>query len=65
MKTGPVSGQPPPVDKEITSEILASAEQDPKGQSAPGQDGGDKDGPKKEKTEKERTSASDSSTPNT
>ena len=52
-KTGPISGQPPPVSSEATEAIISSAEKDPKGINAPGQDGGDSDAPKKVKTEKE------------
>lgn len=52
-KTGPVSGQPPSVSAEVTNDILASANKDPKGTSAIGQDGGDSEAPKKAKSEKE------------
>ena len=65
MKTGPVTGQPPPVSSEVTEAILKSSEQDPQGQNAPGQDGGDKDAGKKVKTEKERTGPIATSTPPT
>ncbi|KAK3675677.1 hypothetical protein LTR78_004318 [Recurvomyces mirabilis] len=52
-KTGPVSGQPPPLSDEAKSAILDSANGDPKGHNAPGKDGGDQDGEKKVKSEKE------------
>ena len=51
--TGPVTGPPPPVDENSQKDLLAGAQADATGQSAPGKDGGDKDGPKKVKTEKE------------
>ena len=65
IKTGPVTEPPPPVSKEVTSDILANSEKDPKGHNTPGQDGvaAAADGePKKEKTEKERTNNTSSST---
>jgi valyl-tRNA synthetase len=55
MKTGPVSGQPPPVSAEATEAIVSASEKDLQGQNVPGRDGGDAEAPKKEKTAKERT----------
>jgi valyl-tRNA synthetase len=52
-KTGPVTGQPPPVSDESSRDILHAANNDATGQSAPGKDGGDKDAGKKVKSEKE------------
>lgn len=52
-KTGPVSGQPPPVSAEATEALVSASEKDPQGQNAPGRDGGDAEAPKKQKTEKE------------
>lgn len=57
-KTGPITGQPPPVDKDVASDLLGSSEKDPVGQSAPGRDGGDPEAGKKIKSEKERTDSS-------
>ncbi|KAL1302287.1 hypothetical protein AAFC00_002705 [Neodothiora populina] len=37
-KTGPISGQPPPVSSEITDDIMSSAENDLNGTNAPGQE---------------------------
>ena len=54
-KTGPTSGQPPPISSEAKDAIMASSEQDVTGQSAPGRDGGEKGAAKKQKSEKERT----------
>ncbi|KAK0259952.1 hypothetical protein LTR91_000497 [Friedmanniomyces endolithicus] len=53
LKTGPVTGQPPPLSDDAKAAILGAAEDDPKGTNAPGQDGGDKDGDQKVKSEKE------------
>lgn len=53
VKTGPVSGQPPPVSDEAQDQILKASETNGIGQSAPGRDGGDKDASKKVKSEKE------------
>jgi len=53
VKTGPISGQPPPVSDEAQKEILQAAESNGVGQSAPGRDGGDKEAPTKVKSEKE------------
>lgn len=52
-KTGPVSGQPPPLSNDTKAAILEAADGDIKGHNAPGQDGGDKQGEKKEKSERE------------
>lgn len=53
VKTGPVSGQPPPVSEEAQEQILQASETNGIGQSTPGRDGGDKDAGKKVKSEKE------------
>ncbi len=52
-KTGPVTGQPPPLSSETQSAILQAANGDIKGHNAPGQDGGDQHGEKKQKSAKE------------
>ena len=54
-KTGPATGQPPPVSTETAAALVSSSDNDPIGQNAPGKDGGEKDAGKKQKTEKERT----------
>ena len=54
-KTGPISGQPPPVSSETTSALLGAEKKDPLGQHAGGQDGVDKEAGKKVKSEKECT----------
>jgi valyl-tRNA synthetase len=53
VKTGPISGQPPPVSEEVQDQILQASETNGIGQSTPGRDGGDKDAGKKVKSEKE------------
>ncbi|KAK5134371.1 hypothetical protein LTR08_006551 [Meristemomyces frigidus] len=53
MKTGPVSGQPPPLADDVKADILSAATDDIEGQNAPGQDGGEKDGGQKEKSKRE------------
>nr|POE49579.1 valine--trna ligase, mitochondrial [Quercus suber]POF20073.1 valine--trna ligase, mitochondrial [Quercus suber] len=52
-KTGPVTGQPPPLSQDVKSDVLEAAGSDIKGQSMPGKDGGDAQGEKKEKSERE------------
>lgn len=52
-KTGPATGQPPPVSEDTKSAVLDAANTDAKGLNAPGKDGGEKQGEKKEKTERE------------
>ncbi|KAI9812446.1 MAG: hypothetical protein M1827_004677 [Pycnora praestabilis] len=52
-KTGPVTGQPPPLSEEAKDAITGSANGDSIGQHAPGQDGGDKQEGEKMKSEKE------------
>ncbi|KAL1311633.1 hypothetical protein AAFC00_001743 [Neodothiora populina] len=53
-KTGPVTGQAPPVSSEAAQDILAASEKDPKGTNVPGQAGGEgSEAPKKAKSEKE------------
>ena len=52
-KTGPVSGQPPPVSEEAKGAVLEASNHDATGQSAPGRDGGEKNAEKKVKSEKE------------
>jgi valyl-tRNA synthetase len=52
-KTGPVSGQPPPVSQDTKAAIADAANSEATGANAPGKDGGDKQGEKKEKTERE------------
>lgn len=52
-KTGPVSGQPPPVSQDTKAAVADAANSDATGANAPGKDGGDKQGEKKEKTERE------------
>ncbi|KAK4980865.1 hypothetical protein LTR66_010321 [Elasticomyces elasticus] len=52
-KTGPISGQPPPLSNDAKNAILGATEADPEGQSTPGKDGGDRALLKKQKTEKE------------
>lgn len=54
VKTGPVTGQPPPVSSETTDALLAASHSDPVRQHEGGQDGGDKSEGKKIKSEKER-----------
>jgi len=53
VKTGPISGQPPPASSETTAALLGASKKDPMGQNEGGTDGGDKEGPKKVKSEKE------------
>lgn len=38
MKTGAVSGPPPPVSSDVADDIASSSEQDPKGTSVPGEE---------------------------
>ena len=52
-KTGPVTGQPPPLSDDTKAAVLEAANGDVSGQHAPGKDFGDKDGEKKEKSERE------------
>jgi len=52
-KTGPATGQPPPVSADTQQAIVGAAQADPTGQSAPGRDGGDPNGGAKEKSERE------------
>ncbi|KAK5112485.1 hypothetical protein LTR62_004242 [Meristemomyces frigidus] len=52
-KTGPISGQPPPLADDVESAILEAANGDVKGHNVPGQDGGDQNAEKKVKSEKE------------
>jgi valyl-tRNA synthetase len=52
-KTGPMTAPPPALDTASKNDILAAANSDALGQSAPGKDGGEKDGQKKVKSEKE------------
>ena len=54
VKTGPVTGQPPPVSSEITAALLGASNSDPIRQRDGGQDGGDTSEGKKIKSEKER-----------
>ena len=42
MKTGSVSGPPPPVSSDIIDDIVSASEKDTMGVNAPGQEGGDK-----------------------
>lgn len=51
--TGPTSTAPPPVAEDSKKELLAHANADATGQSAPGQDGGEKNAEGKVKTAKE------------
>lgn len=53
LKTGPVSGQPPPASTETTAALLDAAKNDPMGQHEGGQDRGDKEAGSKVKSEKE------------
>ena len=53
LKTGPVSGQPPPASTETTAALLGAAKNDPIGQHEGGQDHGDKEAGVKVKSEKE------------
>ena len=54
-KTGPVTGQPPPLSAETTSALFGASDKDATGQSQGGQDGPDKEKPQKLKSEKQRT----------
>lgn len=54
VKTGPVTGQPPPVSSETAAALLGASNSDPLRQHEGGQDGGDKLEGKKIKSEKER-----------
>ena len=54
-KTGPISGQPPPVSSEVTDALVGAAENDSMGQHQGGHDGPDKESDKKAKSEKQRT----------
>ena len=54
VKTGPVTGQPPPVPSETTAALLGASNSDPIRQHDGGQDGGDTLEGKKVKSEKER-----------
>jgi hypothetical protein len=49
-----MSGQPSALSEESKSEILASSQNDPIGQTVPGKDNGDSQGPQKVKSQKER-----------
>ena len=53
VKTGPVTGQPPPVSSETTAALLGASNSDPIRQHDGGQDGGDTSEGKKIKSEKE------------
>ncbi len=53
-KTGPISGDPPPVSSEATAALLGASKDDAMGQHEGGKDGGDSEGGKKLKSEKER-----------
>ena len=53
IKTGPVSGQPPPASSEATAAILGAAQKDPIGHHEGGHDRGDKEAGTKIKSEKE------------
>lgn len=53
MKTGPATGQPPPVSSETTAALIGAQKTDALGQSQGGQDRGDKEAPQKFKSEKE------------
>ena len=53
IKTGPASGQPPPVSAETTTAILRASQEDSTRQHEPGKDGGDKEASTKAKSVKE------------
>ena len=53
VKTGPISGQPPPVSSDTITAISESSKQDALGQHEGGQDGGDKKAETKAKSAKD------------
>jgi len=52
-KTGPISGQPPPVSAETAAALMGASKDDSMGQHEPGKDQGDKQAEMKVKSEKE------------